>query len=130
MPAALPNIGHVKAGGAAWAIMLADLALILFIVTASYADGATLPDTAPDPVPQAIYRPSPGAPPLTDWIAQQPAGGAASLQITLGYDPADADAAMDRAAGLAAQAASAGLPARIVLIPGSGETGATLSFDR
>ena len=72
MPAALPMIGHAKAGGAGWAIMLADLALILFIVTASYAGGGKSSDASNlDPIPQAIYRASPDAPPIADWIVER-----------------------------------------------------------
>lgn len=132
----IPSAASMKrgaAGGAGWAIMLADLALILFIVTASHAGGASAAlavTAAPDPVPQAIYRPAPGAPPLADWIAQQPAGEGASLQITLGYDPADPRRALDEAARLAAEATGAGAVPRIVLVPGGAERAAVLSFDR
>ena len=73
MPAALPMIGHAKAGGAGWAIMLADLALILFIVTASYAGGGKSSDASNlDPIPQAIYRASPDAPPMTRPTPKRP----------------------------------------------------------
>ena len=125
-----PGTGRTGTSGPAWAIMLADLALILFIVTATYAGDAAMPETPADPIPQAIYRPAPGAPPLADWIAQQPAGEGAALQITLGYDPADPRPALDEAARLAAEASGAGAAPRIVLVPGSSEQAAVLSFDR
>ena len=108
--------------------MLADLALILFIVTASHAGaGETVAPPATDPVPQAIYRPSPGAPPLARWIARQPVGEGASLQITIGYDPAHAEQGTNEAARLAEQAMAAGMAPRIVLVPGSSERAAVLS---
>ncbi|WP_230281132.1 hypothetical protein [Croceicoccus sp. Ery15] len=117
-------------GQAGWAIMLADLALIMFIVTAQYASADRAADLpAPDPVPQAFYRALPDAPPLGEWLRQNPAGAGASLQITIGYDPANAAVAMDQAARLAAEAAGAGAHARIVLIPDSREQGAVLAYD-
>ena len=131
MPAALPMIGHAKAGGAGWAIMLADLALILFIVTASYAGGGKSSDASNlDPIPQAIYRASPDAPPIADWIAAQGLGKGARLQITMGYDPAHPETAMSAAASLAAQAVAAGAVPRIVLQPDGGQPSAVLAYDR
>jgi len=131
MPAALAKIGPAKAGGAGWAIMLADLALILFIVTASYAGGdhATA-STEPDPIPQAIYRASPEAPPIADWIAAQGLGKGARLQITMGYGPAHPETAMSAAAALTAEAVAAGAVPRIVLKPDGGRPSAVLAYDR
>lgn len=130
MPAALPMIGHAKAGGAGWAIMLADLALILFIVTASYAGGTHAnASTEPDPIPQAIYRASPEAPPIASWIAAQGLGKGARLQITMGYDPAQPETAMSAAAALAAEAVAAGAVPRIVLQPDGGQPSAVLAYD-
>lgn len=130
MPATLSPIALPKGGSAAWAIMLADLALILFIVTASYAGGGNPSGSPADPIPQAIYRASPEAPPIADWIAAQELGKGANLQITIGYDPAHPETAMSAAAALLAEAVAAGAVPRIVMKPDGGQPSAVLAYDR
>ena len=130
MTTSAPARASERNGGAGWAIMLADLALILFIVTASHAGTSEAAPAAPDPVPQAIYRPAADAPPLAEWISAQDPGKKASLQITLGYDPHHPEQALARAAEFAAQAAQSGIRPRIVLSPGTEDVSAVLAYDR
>ena len=63
--------------GSGWQTVLADLSLILFMVTASAVSQARDDPRAPsggfamaDPV--AVWRPSPSGPTLAGWLADQP----------------------------------------------------------
>lgn len=112
--------------GSGWQVVLADLSMILFMVTAAAVADAPL-DPAPaipavpalgDPV--AVWRG--GGEGLAAWLAAQPADPRLRLTIV----------APQAAAGTAvALAASAGRPARIVLEPdGAGAPYAALAFDQ
>jgi hypothetical protein len=126
-------IGRLSAG---WQTTIADLALILFMVTAAAIDGHDDPtDSAPSPAasgePLAVYRAGEHAPPLREWLAEQAPDERQYLTIVAGYTEGDAAGAAGRALVLAAQAQAVGAAARIVLEPGDGdELVATLAFDR
>ena len=120
--------------GSGWQTVLADLSLILFMITASAASQpAAPPQVRPAPIlpapilpalgaPIAVWRAEPGGTSLTAWLAI--AGRDARLRLTI-VAPPGASAA---AAELAAQA---GRPARIILEPG-GEPApfAALTYDQ
>ena len=126
-----------------WQTTMADLALILFMITAAgiHAQqqqkqqgheergeaGRPLPASGE---PLAIYRAREGAPPLGEWLAEQAPDRRQYLTIVARYR-GDAAAAAHDALGLAEEAAAAGVAARIVLEPGEGDDLlATLAFDR
>jgi hypothetical protein len=123
---------------AGWQTTLADLALILFMVTA--AAMAEQPDAA-DPVeagspvpprgePLAIYRAAPGAPPLADWLAEQPRDARQNLTIIAHYVAGGNAEAAAAAVALASEAGAAGHSARIVVEPAqASELIAVLDFD-
>jgi hypothetical protein len=130
-----------------WAIPLADLALILFMVTAQAVHegdlgdlGGSAPSASAHPVagnplpaegqPLAIYRAGNNAPPLRQWLARQGADDRAQLTIIAHHSGADMAAAVAAATTLAA-AAGQGAHARIVVEPGApGEVLAVLAYDR
>lgn len=121
--------------GSGWQTVLADLALILFMVTASVV-ASQKPDTAAAAVPEvptrgepfAIYRPGRGSPPLGVWLAEQGADPRQLLTIVVPYASGGQAAAVEQAAGLARQAT---VPARIVIEPGNpGDAYAALAFDK
>ncbi len=132
----------MSAGRGTWPILLADLSLILFVATAVQASHsaareaksgnalatATMP-AAPG-VPQAYYLAEPGAPPLSQWIAEQGLGDEAQVTILSSYQPGGADAALARAEALAREAQVAGRPPRVLVEPGDGSARAILSYDR
>ena len=129
--------------------MLADLALILFMVTAA-AMGQPPPRAvpraphhaettpAPGPIgePVAVWRLGPGAPPLGQWLATQQADPRLALTITVRYGtgryaPGGQAAALARAGVLAREAGAMGREARLVVEAATGaEVVATLAFDR
>ncbi len=141
-----------------WQTMLADLSLILFMVTAAaMADTPAAAPSAPpaarpapispagptarsglaDPAqaePLAIWREAPGAPALSQWLFSQQPDARLLLTITLRYRPTDQAAALARGGALAQSAGAAGDKARIILEPAKDATGieavAALAYDR
>jgi hypothetical protein len=127
--------------GSGWQTVLADLSLILFMVTASVVSsqaGKSGSRTPPAPAPAtaaparsepvAIYRPLPGAPPLREWLAEQGVDPRQQLTIVVPYAPDGQGAAFERARDMAR---SAGINARVILEPGEPASArATLGYDR
>ena len=115
-----------------WQVIIADLALILFMVTAA-AMKRDREELANDPLPVrgepvAIYREAKGAPPVRQWLADQAPDARQRLTIVARHTPGRADEAATAALALAAEA---GTPARIVIEPSSrNEALAVLAFDR
>lgn len=130
------------AGRGTWPVLLADLSLILFVATAVQAShsaaregkGKAASSTSAAPsapgVPQAFYLAEPGAPPLSQWIAEQGLGDEAQITIFSSYRPGGATAALARAEALARQADAAGRAPRVLVEPGDGSARAILSYDR
>lgn len=115
--------------GSGWQTVLADLSLILFMVTATAVSDA--PVEAPTPAapaklpalgePVAVWRSEPGGPDLARWLASQPTDP--RQQLTLVAAPADGAAAL-------AESVRLPRPARVLIEPGlSGPPYATLTFD-
>ena len=126
-------IAGARAGLGGWQTMLADLALILFLVAASALDRQG--DAAPPPppamltlpqqgAPAAIWREGPGAPPLAEWLAGEQHDG--RMQVTLLASPVDGARALALAADLT--------EARVIVQPTGGDQPggitAVLAYDR
>lgn len=115
----------IARAGSGWQTMLADLSLILFMITAAAA--SELPTAPPIPVlpalgePVAVWRAGPGAPSLRDWLASS--GPDPRLRLTILAGPDQAQMALTMAAG-------AGRPARILLEPQAGVPSAMLTYDQ
>ncbi len=122
-----------------WQTILADLALILFMMTAAAL--ASAPDTpllpkAPPMAPSArgepigVWRDGPGSPDLSEWLAQQARDPRLRVSILVRYLPGHDEAALARAAALVAKSGPRGAGARIVIEPGR-EDGASvvLAYD-
>lgn len=134
--------------GSGWQYLLADLSLILFMVTAAALasaedaparparpaiaarqDAASTSPLSPQGEVLALYRAAPGAPPLRQWLAGQSADARQQLTIVAQYRAGEQAQALRQAAALAEDAGEAGLRARIVVEPGPGGTTAALAFD-
>ena len=108
-----------------WQTIMADLALILFMVTAAALAERPQHSTgrdAPEPLraePVAIYRPVPGAVSLSGWLAGQSDDGRLRATVVARGTPSPRLVAAGLA--LADQAQAAGWPARIVIEPAQGE---------
>ncbi|RXZ65226.1 hypothetical protein [Pelagerythrobacter rhizovicinus] len=128
-------LSNARAG---WQTTLADLALILFMVTAAAMaerPEAADPAEAASPVPArgeplAIYRAAPGAPPLADWLAEQPHDARQNLTIVARYAAGRSAETAAAAVALASEAGAAGRNARIVVEPAqTSDLVAVLDFD-
>ena len=117
----------IARAGSGWQTVLADLSLILFMVTASAV--SQVPPSAPPAItalpalgdPVALWRAGAGAPPLKDWLTS--AAPDPRLRLTIMAAPADAAAAL-------ALAGEAGRPARVLIEPGAGGLIAALTYDQ
>jgi hypothetical protein len=118
--------------GSGWQTLLADLAIILFMVTASaLSQNGEEAQAASSPrgEPVAVYRAGPDAPPLEQWLAGQGADARQQLTIVAHYPAGMQAAALAEAGTLLRAAGRAGLHARLVVEPGEGGTVATLAYD-
>ena len=123
-----------------WQTTMADLALILFMVTAAgihaekqkeHSQELSAPAFPAQGASLALYRAQKGAPPIGEWLAEQAPDGRQYLTIVARYRPGNAESAAREAVALAQEAGAAGVSARIVLEPGEGAgLFATLAFDR
>lgn len=116
-------ISRVSTG---WQWILADLALILFLVTlaalASAAERAgpnfanTLSDDVAPPM-QAVYRPSPGIIPFGEWLSDQPLDPRAQLTIRAEYSIGAAARAWDGVNAMIRDAEDAGYAPKVIVTP-------------
>jgi len=135
-------------GGHAWQLILADLALILFLLTLSalpaaeaetargLASRAVQEKTARAAVEaevaaaQALFRPVPGGPALGDWLAAQAPDPRATLTIFAVHAPGGEAAAWARAEALASEARARGTRVRTIISAGSSaDIYASLAYD-
>lgn len=135
-------------GGHGWQLILADLALILFLLTlstlpASEADtGRRLADsdarkaeTRPVPKPeiaaaQALFRPVAHGPGLREWLAAQAPDPRATLTVFAAHPAGGEAEAWARAEALAREARRSGFAVRTIITPGTGaEVYASLAYD-
>lgn len=124
-----------------WQTSLADLSLILFMLSAAAvhrqpsAKPAVLPAASPRASarsePLAVYEAGPGAPSLHVWLAQQALDPRQQLTITARYGkaPGARDAALREATRLLGEAGVAGRVARLVVEPGAGPARVALAYD-
>ena len=125
----------ITRAGSGWQTLLADLSIILFMVTAAAlsqskdGSGMELPKASARSEPLAVYRSAAGAPPLGQWLAAQSPDPRQQLSIVAHYPPGKQQMALTEAAALLAQAGASGMTARLVVEPGEGGTVATLAYD-
>lgn len=124
--------------GTGWQTTLADLSIILFMITAaalSQSEAASSPvghvavQPSPQSQPMAVYRAEPGAPPLGEWLSAQSADARQQFTIVAQFAPGHQPEALAGAEALAREAGEAGKRARIVVEPGTGGTIASLAYD-
>lgn len=125
----------IARAGSGWQTLLADLCIILFMVTASAMaqdrDGTTPVAAQPSPrsEPLAVWRAGPGSPPLVDWLASQSPDPRQQVSIVAHYPPGGQQTAMAAATAALAQTGAAGHSARLVVEPGEGGVTVTLAYD-
>lgn len=129
----------VARAGSGWQTVLADLCLILFMVTAaalSAQQGRAGVKPAGDPPrasqqaePLALYRAGKDAPPLDEWLADQAPDPRQQLTLVTQYRPGAEREALALAGRMLAEAGPAAKGARLVVEPGEGGAVATLAYD-
>lgn len=125
----------VARAGSGWQTVMADLCLILFMVTAAALAAQRglsehrKSEPAPRAEPLAIYRAGPGAPPLAAWLAAQAPDPRQQLTVVARYRPGGEDEALALAARLLAEAGPQAARARVVVEPGEDGTLAMLAYD-
>ena len=132
---------HAREPGHSWHFILADLALILFLLTVrgmaiEKAQPATArqqesapPDIAIAPA-QAIFRPVPGGPAIAAWLASQPQDPRATLTIFARYPPGGEAIAWQDAGRLAREAGQGKVAIRAIIARGSeADLYASLAYD-
>jgi hypothetical protein len=125
-----------RAVGTGWQMIIADLSMILFMLTASAvarqdnsAKAAPAVRSAPAPAPRsepvAVWIAGEGAPPLGEWLAQQPRDARQQVTITATYAPGAMQEALAQAQVLAKQAGEA----RVLVEPGTPGVRVVLGYD-
>lgn len=129
-------IGRAGHGANSWQLVLADLALILFLVTLSaLAREPPGGDEARAPTPhvapsQALFRPDPRGPTLAQWLAALPQDRRATLTVFARHSDEDRDAVWEQARILGEDAAAAGYEVRVIVTRGPvSELYASLAYD-
>jgi hypothetical protein len=135
--------------GHGWQLILADLALILFLLTLSalpaaeaetgrrLADRAArgeearaVPAATEIAAAQALFRPVADGPSLSEWLASQPRDPRMTLTVFARHRPGGEAAAWEAARRLAAGAAGSGVPVRTIIAAGSeADLYASLAYD-
>lgn len=125
----------IARAGSGWQTLLADLAIILFMVTAaalSQAEGgaaAAAPRPSPRAEPLAIWRAGADAPPLGQWLAGQFPDPRQQLTLVVQFAPGGQRAALAQAQDLLGEAGPAGVTTRLLVEPGAGGIAASLAYD-
>ncbi len=139
----------INGSGHGWQLILADLALILFLLTLSALPAAeaesgrkladhgargeearAVPARTEIAAAQALYRPVADGPSLSEWLASQTRDPRTTLTVFARYRPGGEAAAWEAARDLAAGAAGSGVPVRTIITTGP-ETDlyASLAYD-
>lgn len=135
-------------GGQGWQLILADLALILFLLTLSalpaaeaenahklgdheaYERGAQRQPQPEIAAAQALYRPIADGPGIAAWLADQPRDPRATLTVFVRHRPGGEGAAWDAAEQLADDARASGVAVRTIITGGQApDLYASLAYD-
>lgn len=123
-------------GGHGWQLILADLALILFLVTlcalatAPVESGRAVPLPAQIAPSQALFRPDPSGPDLAQWLADRPRDPRATLTVFAQYDAQDRERVWQEAQAFAQEAEGKGFAVRVIVTKGdSSDLYASLAYD-
>ncbi|HKX77815.1 MAG TPA: hypothetical protein VJM34_04770 [Novosphingobium sp.] len=111
----------IERAGTGWQTILADLSLILFMISASalrYEKEKPPEERASaQGEPLAFYEADAGAPPIGEWLAAQSPDERQQLTIVARYGPNGQARALEEVGRLAREAQAKGMPARIVVEP-------------
>jgi hypothetical protein len=142
------NSAAMSRPGPGWQLILADLALILFLLTLSALPGAEaesgrkLADSAASDkdargtavteiaAAQALFRQVKGGPTLAEWLANQPRDPRATLTVFVRHKPGGEVGAWETAQALAVEAETSGVAVRTIITAGPEDDAyASLAYD-
>ncbi|WP_298307492.1 hypothetical protein [uncultured Erythrobacter sp.] len=119
-----------------WQLVLADLSLILFLVTLTALVNTSSESTAsvtraPYVAPaQALFRPTLRGPSLPEWLAEQPRDPRSTLTIIAQHRGEDQDVMWQDAQLMAASVAHSDVAVRVVITKGKeSDLYASLAYD-
>lgn len=120
-----------------WQLILADLALILFLLTlAALASQASHPaaQNSPEPVhfasSQALFRQTRNGPSLSQWLAAQPRDPRATVTVFARHSETDSQKLWARAQAMASAARGEGYTVRVLIEKGeTSDLYASLAYD-
>jgi hypothetical protein len=131
----------MSAPGTNWQIMLADLAIVLFLTSfsalakdhpaahAAHPRPAAVAPAVAEPV--ALWRAGEGAPPLAAWLKDQGFDRRMRVNVVGSYDAGDRDRVLAEANDLTFEPALAGRAVRLILEPAvTSSVIVTLSYDQ
>lgn len=114
-----------REGYGGWLVPLADLSLILFIVTGgalTASFGGAEPGDPAEGVAAAIYVDGPAAPPLADLLVMHIPAAGEQLTVQGYYAPGDRALVAQRTEALAGEAIAAGVEPRVIVQPAAQTT--------
>ncbi|MEP3422249.1 MAG: hypothetical protein ABJN35_10980 [Erythrobacter sp.] len=135
----------ISRNASSWQLILADLSLILFLLTLSAlanesGDGSD--DTALDfeddadathaefASSQALFRATPSGPTIQEWLSEQPLDPRATLTVFAVYAPGEEQAVWEQAQVFAKDASDARFAVRVVITSGDvNDIYASLAYD-
>lgn len=135
MPCSLEReAGGMIGRGPAWQVTLADLSLILFLVTlaglVSSSRAKEAQNDLPDVPTQALYRAVAEGPSLADWLDESPVDPRAILTIHVTYSEGGSDWALVTAQNWLDEASRTDTPSRVVIAQGeANDIYARLAYD-
>jgi hypothetical protein len=134
--------------GHGWQLILADLALIFFLLMltalpaaeaenarpladkAARGEDSQVPGTAEIAASQALYRPIAGGPSLAQWLAAQPRDPRATLTVFARFRQGEEARAWAEARALVEEAAGSGVTVRTIIAAGDeADLYASLAYD-
>ena len=134
--------------GHGWQLILADLALIFFLLMltalpaaeaenarplaekAARGEETQAPASAEIAASQALFRPVAGGPSLSEWLAAQPLDPRATLTVFARVRRGEDSAAWETARALASEAATSGVAVRTIITVGDeADLYASLAYD-
>lgn len=131
----------IARGSQGWQLVLADLALILFLVTLAMlahaqergGEGVDRQEIVPAPqvaASQALYRRPQDGPSLMEWLADQPADPRATLTIIAQHSGEDRDKVWREAQDMADSVAASNFAVRVIIKSGAkSDLYASLAYD-
>ena len=129
-------VRSAKEGGHSWQLVLADLSLILFLVTltalvnAEGAEQGAAPSSPYIAPAQALFRPTDNGPSLSEWLEEQAVDPRMTLTIVAQHSGIDREAMWQAAQDMVASIKARDIRKRVIITEGeTSDVFASLAYD-